>query len=142
MSFEDEEEVIKLANDTPYGLDAYIWSKDTRKARRVASQIQAGTVNINESIFTHALPQVPWGGPKHSGIGRTHGAIGLLDLVNVRHIHENKMPKKRNFFWWYGYSQDKITMLKTLCYMLFGKGFARLKALFKFLKMSFKAKVN
>lgn len=142
MIFQTEDEVIKKANDSEYALNAYVWTSDMKKAKRIASQIVAGTVNINESLFTHALPQTPWGGPKQSGIGRTHGAMGLLDLVEVRHVHLNKVVKKKNFFWWYGYSEEKVAMLKTLMAALFGKGFSRLKALFKFLKMSFRAKVR
>lgn len=142
MGFASEFEVIEKANDSPYALNAYVWSKDRTKARRVASNLVAGTVNINESVFTHALPQTPWGGPKLSGIGRTHGALGLLDLVEVRHVHENTKPKKINFFWWFGYSEEKVDMLKTLSVALFGRGTKRLGAFFKFVKMSLKAKVR
>ncbi|MCP5464401.1 MAG: aldehyde dehydrogenase family protein [Deltaproteobacteria bacterium] len=142
MSFKNDEEVITLANDSAYGLNAYVWSKNASRARRVASQLVAGTVNINESLFTHALPQTPWGGPKLSGIGRTHGALGLLDLVQVRHVHENKQPAKRNFFWWYDYNATKISMMKDLNVALFGKGTKRAKAFLRFVKASLKAKVN
>lgn len=142
MPFTDESDVVEKANDSLYGLNAYIWGKNKAKLRRVASQIQAGTVNINESLFTHALPQTPWGGPKLSGMGRTHGALGLLDLVEVRHVHENRRQGKNNFFWWFGYGPDKMEMMKLLSLALFGKGFGRLGALSKFLLKSLKAKVN
>lgn len=143
MKFKTEDEAIKLANDSKYGLNAYVWSKDKAKARRVASQLQVGTANINESVFSHAVPQTPWGGPKLSGIGRTHGALGLLDLVEVRHVHENKVQGKKNFFWWFGYGADKVEMDKVLCEALFGKGFFhRLGALIRFVVKSLKAKVN
>lgn len=142
MTFKSEDEAIKLANDSEYALNAYVWSGDANKASRVASRLVAGTVNINESLFTHALPQTPWGGPKASGLGRTHGVHGLMELVQVRHVHINRNLAKKNFFWWYGYSEDKFVMLKTLTTALFGKGAARLNALVKFLKMSLKAKVE
>lgn len=142
MSFQTEDEAVRLANDSMYALNAYIWTKDMAKAKRVASRLVAGTVNINESVFSFAVPQTPWGGPKLSGIGHTHGILGLLDLVQVRHVHRNMMPRKRNFFWWYGYSPDKVAMLKTLAMVLFGKGFVRIKALGKFIVMSIKAKVQ
>jgi len=142
MKFSQEKEVIQLANDSHYALNAYIWAGNRARARRVASQLVAGTVNINESVFTFALPQTPWGGPKESGMGRTHGAFGLLDLVEVRHIHENKRPAKRNFFWWYGYGPEKLTMMKLLNNALFGKGFNRVTSFLKFAAKSLKAKVN
>lgn len=142
MTFKNEEEAVQLANQSEYALNAYVWTGNSSRAARVASQIVAGTVNVNESLFTHALPQTPWGGPKASGIGRTHGAHGLMDLVEVRHVHINRSLKKQNFFWWYGYSEDKVEMLKTLTQALFGKGGKRVAAFFKFVKMSLKAKVN
>jgi len=141
MTFKTEEDAVHLANDSDYGLNAYIWTKDRARGERLASRMVAGTVTLNDSVFTFALPMTPWGGPKQSGLGRTHGALGLLDLVQVRHIHINTQAAKRNFFWWYSYSPEKIVMMKTLCLALFGKGFSRIAALLKFIGMSFKAKV-
>lgn len=142
MKFRTEEEAIRLANDSDFGLNAYVWSKNRRRALAVASKIKAGTVNVNESVFTHALPQTPWGGLKLSGMGRTHGLLGLMDLVQVRHVHENKRPKKKNFFWWYGYGPDKVAMLKLLSRALFGKGVSRVGALVKFIVKSGRARVT
>lgn len=141
MTFTTEEEVINKANDSIYALNAYIWTKNIKRAEKVASRLVAGTVNINESVFSFAVPETPWGGPKSSGTGHTHGVLGLMDLVRVRHVHRNMMPFKKNFFWWYGYSEDKAIMLKTFALVLFGKSFARFKALVKLVKMALKAKV-
>lgn len=142
MQFKTENEAVKLANDSEYGLNAYIWTQNKGRAYRVASQIKAGTININESVFTHALPQTPWGGTKSSGIGRTHGKVGLLDLVQIRHIHENTRPKKHNYFWWYPYGPEKINMLK-----MFLRGFlrsdpSRFWPLFKSFIQSFRLRVE
>lgn len=142
MGFKTEDEAVTLANDSAYALNAYVWSGDVGKAKRAASRIVAGTVNVNESLFTHALAQTPWGGPKASGIGRTHGANGLMDLVQVRHVHVNSVVKKKNFFWWYGYSAEKVDMMKALMTALFSRKGGRIKAFFKFVRMSLGAKVN
>lgn len=140
MTYASEDEAVRLANDSPYALNAYIWAGDLGRGRRLASRIEAGTVNVNESVFTYALPQTPWGGPKESGIGRTHGAQGLMDLVNVRHVHVSKWASKKNNFWWYGYSPDKLAMIKALCAVLFGRGMERVRGVAKFLKLSRKVK--
>lgn len=142
MSFKTEDEVVRLANDSPYALNAYIWTANGGRGKRVASRIVAGTVNVNDSLFTHALAQTPWGGPKASGIGRTHGMHGLMDLVQVRHVHVNTIVRKQNFFWWYGYSADKVAMMKLLITALFSRKGGRIGALIKFIKMSLSAKVN
>lgn len=74
IPYKTEEEAIEIANDTPYGLAAYISSSDIKRAQKVASQIDAGRVCING--FRHD-PMVPFGGFKQSGIGREYGVYGL-----------------------------------------------------------------
>ena len=65
-----EEEAVRLANDSPYGLSAYVFTRDKTKADRIANQLLAGTVMHNDTLYTHAAPETPWGGVKASGLGR------------------------------------------------------------------------
>jgi aldehyde dehydrogenase (NAD+) len=83
MSFEDEEEAIRIANDTPYGLAAYIETNDADKAERVAARLRAGQVHINGTECGYGSP---FGGYKMSGIGREGGLFGLEDFVEVKAI--------------------------------------------------------
>lgn len=101
MSFADDRQAIQLANDTPYGLTASIWSRDIRMAKELARDIKAGTVMINDCVFTHALPQTPWGGRGASGFGRSHSRFGLLEMVSIHHTHTNRLRRKD--IWWYRY---------------------------------------
>lgn len=141
IKFSTEQEAITLANDSHFALNAYLWGKNKSQLKRVTSQLVAGTVNLNETLFTHALPQTPWGGPKNSGLGRTHGSLGLLDLVGIRHVHENLCPNKRNSFWWYRYSPGKIKLMHSLNHMLFGRSlFSRAKSLWRFFMQFLKEK--
>jgi succinate-semialdehyde dehydrogenase/glutarate-semialdehyde dehydrogenase len=103
MSFKTEEEALRLANDSSYGLTASIWTNNTSRGRRLAERIEAGTVMVNEVVYTHALAQTPWGGVKQSGYGRTHGRSGLLELVTAQHIHLNRFPFLPDV-WWFRYS--------------------------------------
>ena len=104
MAFKTEEEAIRLANDSVYGLTASVFTSDIARGRRVAEQIDAGTVMINEVVYTHAVAQTPWGGIKQSGYGRTHGRLGLLELVSHQHIHVNGMPRVADV-WWFPYTK-------------------------------------
>jgi succinate-semialdehyde dehydrogenase/glutarate-semialdehyde dehydrogenase len=103
MTFKTEEEAIKLANDSPYGLTASVWTKNITKGRRIAERIEAGTVMVNEVVYTHGIAQTPWGGVKDSGYGTTHGRAGLLELVQPQHIHVNRISFLPDL-WWYRYS--------------------------------------
>src|SRR5699024_4909623 len=80
----DEDEAIKLANDTPYGLSASVMASDADRARRVGGQIQTGMVFINEPAKTSA--ELPFGGVKQSGVGRELGRYGMDEFVNKRLI--------------------------------------------------------
>jgi succinate-semialdehyde dehydrogenase/glutarate-semialdehyde dehydrogenase len=113
--FKTEEEAIRLANDSEFGLTASVWTKDLTKGKRVAAKIEAGTVCVNEVLYTHGIGQTPWGGFKNSGYGRTHGRQGLLELVQPQHIHVNRFAILPNA-WWLPYSPEAV---KTF------RGFAR-----------------
>lgn len=103
MTFKTEDEAIELANDSVYGLTASVWTKDIARGRRIAERIEAGTVMVNEVVYTHGIAQTPWGGVKDSGYGRTHGRMGLLELVHPQHIHINRLSFLPDL-WWFRYS--------------------------------------
>lgn len=84
VTFQTEEEAVMLANDTPYGLGAQVFSKDIKRAIRVANMINAGSVDINEG--NHWQPCTPFGGYKGSGKGREHGTHGFQELCQIKVI--------------------------------------------------------
>lgn len=106
-TFKTEEEAIKLANDSEFGLTASVWTKDLTKGKRVAERIEAGSVCVNEVLYTHGIGQTPWGGFKNSGRGRTHGREGLMELVQPQHIHVNRFAILPDA-WWFPYSPTAV----------------------------------
>ncbi len=84
VPFKTEGEAVELANDTPYGLGSRVYSKDVERAERVASKIQAGTVEINHA--QRWLNRNPFGGYKQSGMGREHGTVGFRELCQIKVI--------------------------------------------------------
>ena len=105
MTFTTEDEAIELANDSIYGLTASVWTRNIAKGQRLAERIEAGTVMVNEVVYTHGIAQTPWGGVKDSGYGRTHGRMGLLELVHPQHIHVNRLSFLPDL-WWFRYSDQ------------------------------------
>jgi succinate-semialdehyde dehydrogenase/glutarate-semialdehyde dehydrogenase len=106
-TFKTEDEAIRLANDSEFGLTASVWTRDYVKGRRVAEQIEAGSVCVNEVLYTHGIGQTPWGGFKNSGRGRTHGEEGLMELVQSQHIHVNRLALLPDA-WWLPYSPEAV----------------------------------
>jgi acyl-CoA reductase-like NAD-dependent aldehyde dehydrogenase len=113
MSFGTEDEAVRLANDSPFGLTASVWTRDIARGLRVAERIEAGTVMVNEVLYTHGIAQTPWGGVKQSGLGRTHGRLGLLELVAPHHIHVNRLTRLHDA-WWFGYTPDAARLFRSL----------------------------
>ena len=111
MTFRTEEEAVALANDSPYGLTASVWTRDIRRGERVAERLEAGTVMVNEVLYTHGIAQTPWGGVKLSGTGRTHGRQGLLELVSARHIHVNRLARLHDL-WWFNYTPRAVELFR------------------------------
>ena len=83
IGYEDEDDVVRIANDTPYGLAGYISSGDVERARRIARRIRAGTVNVNGASLDMAAP---FGGYKQSGNGREWGRFGLDEFLEVKAV--------------------------------------------------------
>jgi len=113
MTFASDDEAIRLANDSIYGLTACIFTSNIARGKRMAEQIEAGTVMVNEVVYTHALAQTPWGGVKQSGYGRTHGRLGLLEVVTPQHIHVNRTPFLPDV-WWFKYSARAASLFRGL----------------------------
>jgi aldehyde dehydrogenase (NAD+) len=84
IPFETEDEAIAIANDSPYGLAAYLQTGDPIRARRVARQLRAGAVHINGGVYEYGSP---FGGYKQSGNGREGGMMGLEDYLETKILH-------------------------------------------------------
>jgi succinate-semialdehyde dehydrogenase/glutarate-semialdehyde dehydrogenase len=96
------DEAIRLANDSEFGLTASGWTRSRKTARRFAEELHAGTVTINDHLFSFGEPTATWGGVKKSGIGRSHSIHGLMELVNVKHVSVD-MGTTASMPWWYPY---------------------------------------
>lgn len=92
----DEDEAVRLANDTVYGLAGAVWTGDEGRARRIAGRLRLGTVWIND--YHPYLPQAEWGGFKQSGTGRELGPAGLAEYRETKHIWRNTAPQPQGWF--------------------------------------------
>ena len=102
MAFNSDEEAIRLANDSEFGLAASVFTHDKTRGERLARQIHAGTVMVNDVVSCFGISEAPHGGVKSSGIGRTHGRFGLEEMVRLKYLDIDGIPGMKKV-WWYGY---------------------------------------
>ncbi len=100
IPYDSLDEAIELANSVEYGLSGSVFSKDMEEARSIAKRLKTGSVNINDVLLTYAIPSLPFGGVKSSGIGHYHGKTGIRAFTDVKSITETKMPMKRDINWY------------------------------------------
>ncbi len=129
MKFKTEEEAIQLANDSPYGLSASVWSKDLERGKRVARALKCGNVCVNNHMLNEANPYLPFGGVKDSGIGRFKGEDGLLVFCNLKSVLLDKQGKLIEAQW-YPYTASKYKLMFAVMVSWFGKS----RNYFKFVK--------
>ncbi|GAA1225154.1 aldehyde dehydrogenase family protein [Kitasatospora nipponensis] len=94
--FDEEDEVVALANDTPYGLAGAVWTQDAGRGERVATRLRLGTVWIND--YHPYVPQAEWGGFKQSGTGRELGPSGLREYQETKHVWRTTSPAAQHWF--------------------------------------------
>lgn len=141
--FKDRDEAIELANDSDYGLNSSIWSKDIDKAKKVASSLETGNCMINDLIKNIGNPDLPFGGTKNSGIGRYHGPEGLRSFTNQKSIMINQSKKNKEINW-FPYNPETYAGLKDFLEINFGAGFkfSKIPSLIRFMLKFFKGGEN
>ena len=132
MKVENMDEAVELANDSSLGLTGSVWSKNHKKGIELATRIKAGTITINDHLMSHGLAETSWGGFKESGVGRTHGEMGLMEMVEPQTIINDILPGVKKNIWWHPYSKDLYDGLKSIVYLFYGNSLSmKLKNLLK-----------
>jgi acyl-CoA reductase-like NAD-dependent aldehyde dehydrogenase len=127
ITVDSEEEAIRLANDSQFGLGASVWTKDRGKGERIASQIESGMVWVNDHSFSHGACQCSWGGVKDSGLGRSHSKFGFYECVNVKLVSWE--PGWTRDSWWQPYDRDVGDAFRASAQLLYSRNGNRMKAL-------------
>jgi len=121
MKVRDEEEAIKMANDSPYGLGASVFGKDIAHAEAVARRVEAGAVCVNDALINYSALELPMGGAKASGLGSRHGAGGIRKYTQQQAMLVTRFATKKDPHM-YPYSAKMTTRLSKFFKFLYGRG--------------------
>ena len=119
----NEEEAIRLANDSKYGLSASVWTKDTSRGERIARRLDAGAVNVNDAMTNVFCPSLPMGGWKESGIGyRGGGPAGLQKFCRQQAITAPRIPTQKSELLWYSSPLKQSALARAAMRAFAGRG--------------------
>jgi len=121
LKVRDAAEAIRMANDSRYGLDACVFSRDTQSAARIADKLHTGTVCINDGLVNYIIPDAPMGGVKDSGFSRRHGKEGIRKYCRQKTIVIDRFGLKSDFPW-FPASRKKTEQLRRLISLLWRSG--------------------
>jgi succinate-semialdehyde dehydrogenase/glutarate-semialdehyde dehydrogenase len=121
MPFDSDEEAIRLANDSDYGLAASVWTRNRARGDALARRIHAGTVMVNDVVSCFGISEAPHGGVKASGIGRSHGRFGLEEMVRIKYLDSDRLSGMEKV-WWYGYGNALVRQMEGLLDFQFARG--------------------
>jgi acyl-CoA reductase-like NAD-dependent aldehyde dehydrogenase len=121
--FGDEDEAVRLANGSSFGLGASVWTADLERAQRVGWRLDAGSVWTNDVSYSYGTGQASWGGTKESGFGRTHSKHGLYELSRIKYadLDRGRVPVP----WWYPYGEGVLDGFRGMAGVLYGEGLPR-----------------
>jgi succinate-semialdehyde dehydrogenase/glutarate-semialdehyde dehydrogenase len=122
MRVSSDDEAVALANDSHLGLNAYVFTRDRARARRLAERIEAGSVVVNDVLSNYAAIETPFGGIKQSGFGRVHGLEAIRDMCHRKHLSFDRVPPPARDPFWYPYTAQSFHWLQRGMRLLFGGG--------------------
>jgi acyl-CoA reductase-like NAD-dependent aldehyde dehydrogenase len=122
MKVADADEAVRLANDTPYGLGASVFTRDAQRGEAIARRLEAGAANVNDAMINYTVLELPMGGAKASGLGSRHGAGGIRKYCSQQAIVVTSRLAMKREVHMFPYKRRTSRLLAGLFKLLYGRG--------------------
>lgn len=120
MKVRDADEALRMANDSKYGLNSSVWTKDVAKGEELAARVQAGSTCVNDAVSNYGAQELPFGGVKDSGIGVRHSAAGIRKYCNAHALAITRFALKRELYW-FPFSKRNAKLVERVLVLLYGR---------------------
>jgi acyl-CoA reductase-like NAD-dependent aldehyde dehydrogenase len=121
MRVRDADEAVRLANDSRYGLNSSVWTKDLRRGEQLAYRIEAGATCINDCATNYGAQELPFGGVKNSGIGVRHSARGIQKYCATHSVLVTRFAMKKELYY-FPYTRRATKLMEHLLVWMYGRG--------------------
>jgi acyl-CoA reductase-like NAD-dependent aldehyde dehydrogenase len=121
MKVNDADEAVRLANDSPFGLSASVWTKDAARGEEIARRVEAGVVCVNDHQVNYLALELPMGGWKESGMGQRHGAAGIRKYCRQQSLLITRLAPKKDIHM-FPYKARTTKLLTRAVQLLYGRG--------------------
>lgn len=119
MEVKDADEAVDLANDSEYGLNASVWTRDIKRGIAIATRLESGNACVNECVVTAGLPELPFGGVKQSGVGTRHGGAEGVRQFCVRQALLIEPRRRKKEMAWFPYSKSRARWIERVMGLIF-----------------------
>jgi acyl-CoA reductase-like NAD-dependent aldehyde dehydrogenase len=118
MKVRDEQEALRLANDSPYGLNSSVFTRDLEKGERIARELSAGNACVNDAVMSYTATELPFGGTGQSGIGVRHGRAGIQKYCETQSLMITRFAPKRDLFM-FPYTPAKSKLVERVSVLMY-----------------------
>ena len=120
----DDEEAVRMANRSVFGLSASVWTGNARRGEALAARLETGSVMVNDVVVSFGITEASWTGIKKSGVGWVHGDKGMDEMLNLKYVNRDPQDGTQKF-WWFPYTRGTAGGIRAGMVFLHGSGLWR-----------------
>ncbi len=120
----DDDEAVRMANQSVFGLSASVWTGNAKRGEALAARLETGSVMVNDVVVSFGITEASWTGIKKSGVGWVHGEKGMDEMLNLKYVNRDPQDRMQKY-WWFPYGNGMVKGIKAGMVFMHGSGIGR-----------------